>query len=94
VQIIAQARVPTEKSSPKTGMMVAMAAVATLLLGLAIVIVQALFTGARGAALPSAAPASPPAPRKRAAPAAAQLAANRSAAPSVPSVAKLARLLV
>jgi succinoglycan biosynthesis transport protein ExoP len=96
VQIIAQARVPTEKSSPKTGMMIAMAAVATLLLGLAIVIVQALYTGARGAENAGAAPrpAPAPAPRKRAAPAPAQLAANRSTAPGVASVAKLARLLV
>lgn len=47
VQVISSARASTEKSSPKTGMIVAMAMVAALFLGLAIVIVHALFTGAR-----------------------------------------------
>ncbi|MDX2204276.1 MAG: exopolysaccharide transport family protein [Hyphomicrobiaceae bacterium] len=90
VQLIAHARIPTEKSSPKTVMMIAMAAVATALLGLAAIIVHALFTGARGG---TAMPAMRgPLMRPDARPAAARLAANRHA-PCFDSVATLARAL-
>lgn len=86
VQIIAQARVPTEKSSPKTVMMIAMAAIAAGLVGLAIVIVHALFTGARGGSSQTR----PEAQWQRPQPAA--LAANRQL-PAFQSIAKLARAL-
>lgn len=47
VQIISRARTPSEKSSPRTGMIIAMAAVATFLFGLAVVVLHAMFTSAR-----------------------------------------------
>lgn len=49
VQLISRARTSHEKASPKPVMIVSMASVATFLVGLSIVIVQALFNGARGA---------------------------------------------
>ncbi len=49
VQLISRARASHEKSSPKSVMIVSMASFATFLVGLSIVIVHALFSGARGA---------------------------------------------
>jgi len=49
VQLISSARPSHERASPKTAMIVSMASVATFLVGLSIVIVHALFAGARHA---------------------------------------------
>jgi len=50
VQLISRARPSHEKASPKAVMIVSMASFATFLVGLSIVIVHALFSGARAAA--------------------------------------------
>lgn len=49
VQLISRARASHEKASPKAVMIVSMASFATFLVGLSIVIVHALFSGARAA---------------------------------------------
>ncbi len=92
VQVIARARPSTEKSSPKTGMVMSMAAVATLLLGLAAIIVHALFTSARAGAAPDTRNAGKAHPRHEPKPAAPRLPAPRRGI-AVASVARLARTL-
>lgn len=93
IQIISRARPAIDKASPKTGMMVAMAAVATFLLGLACVVLHALFTGARSQGTERSDTRTPPSTPQPASAATAWLAANRRQ-PQLGSTAEIARYLV
>lgn len=86
VSVLSQARPATERASPRTVMIVSVSAVAAFLLGLSIVVLNAMFTGAR-----SGTPAAAPFPRRDDQPITLALTARPSASKVRDSAAAVSR---